>query len=225
MKRREIVLNGLADAVPIACGMLAVSCAMPDSFRIGYHLFWLILFCAVSAVLLSFWMTAPRFGILFGAVYLAGVIAIFAILILNEKLSRSAVALANDICRILPENTAAAVTGILRFDPDVLAREAAKAENPRAGITLILILIAAVHGLFMTGALVRSRTVLLSLMIPLPMFMLSLIDYRQPALWIVLSLCVYFGYALLATDFGKADRARNTGLRCCLRRCCCCSGC
>lgn len=203
MKRREIVLNGLADAVPIACGMLAVSCAMPDSFRIGYHLFWLILFCVVSAVLLSFWMTAPRFGILFGAVYLAGVIAIFAILILNEKLSRSAVALANDICRILPENTAAAVTGILRFDPDVLAREAAKAENPRAGITLILILIAAVHGLFMTGALVRSRTVLLSLMIPLPMFMFSLIDYRQPALWIVFSLCIYLGYALLGNGLRK----------------------
>lgn len=209
MKQRDVFLNGIADAVPLACGMLAASCALPSAFSIGYSAFHLILFCLVSAVLLAFWMDAPRLGWIFGAVFLAIVILIGAVRM--HRIADGVVTLAAKVYDGLPEDLCKAIRSIPQFDPERLAAAAARVDDPRAVVTLILILIAAVNGLLMTGATVRSKAVLLSLMIPLPMLLAALLHRsKQPSIWVIILLLIYFGYALIGNGLRRGEsREKN----------------
>ncbi len=209
MSRRDVFLNGIADAIPLACGMLAVSCALPTAFSIGFSLIHIILFCVLSALLLAFWMDAPRFGFGFGAIFLSIVILICAFRM--RRIVNGAVVFASDLYNEFPGELSDALRGFLQFDPEQLAAAAGKAENPDGAVTVVMILIAAANGLLMTGAMTRSKTVLLSLMVPLPALLIGLIHVqKQPKVWVIVLLTFYFGYALLGNGLRKGEaREKN----------------
>ncbi len=201
MKRGQIVLAGFADALPIACGMLASVCAMPTAFGIGFSLPPLILFCAVSAILLSFWMHVPKYGFGFGAIYLAGVIMLMVFRL--SKIGDGAVYLIDFVLRFLEHDVTILpdLTGL-----DALASQVA---DPTASVTLFLMMIAALTGILLAFSLIRSKMILLPAMIPLPLILLSLFySDQQPALWTILLLTFYFGYSLLGYGLRKEDAPR-----------------
>ncbi len=202
MKRAEVVLKGFGDAVPVACGMIACCCAMMTAYQIEFIKTPLILFCVFAALLLSFWMNLPKYGLAFGATYAlcVGVIFVFCI----QKVGDGAIALVYRLLDELPKE----LSGI--FDMGRLANAAARVADPTSCITVFLIMIAAVTGFMLAFSLIRSKMVLLPLLIPLPLLLVSLVyTNRTPALWTMLLLSVYIGYALLGNGLRKGDMKRR----------------
>ena len=198
MKRGEIVLAGFADAVPLACGMIAAVSAVMTAYRIEFSLMPLILFCAFSALLLSFWMNVPKYGFGFGALFLTCVIMLCAFRM--TEIGSGAIALAYRVIDNLPAELSA------RFNTEALLEAAAQVQDPKSGITLVLMLISALNGIILSFSLIRSKTVLLPLLIPLPMLLASLAyTNMQPARWTMVLLCVYFGYTLLGNGLRKSE--------------------
>lgn len=204
MKRRNVILNGISDAIPLACGMIAVSCAMPGVYSIDFSLIPLVMFCIAAAFLLAFWMDAPRFGIGFGAIFLL-IVALICVIRMQEIIDGTIV-FADKLYEGFPKELCEGFREILQFDAERLTAAAAAVRKPKTAATLILILIAAVNGLLMTGALTRCKTVLLSLMVPLPMLLICMIRSQvQPPVWTAVLLLIYFGYVLLGNGIRKGD--------------------
>ena len=198
MKRGERILAGFADAIAIACGMIGTVSTVMTAYRIGFSLTPLILFCAFSALLLSFWMSVPRYGFGFGAMFLTCVIMLCAFRM--SQIGEGATVLAARLADTLP----AALTG--RFPLDALTEAASAVADPETGVTLVLLLIAALNGIILAFSLIHSKTVLLPLLIPLPMLLMSLVyTDMQPALWTMVLLCIYFGYTLLGNGLRKSE--------------------
>ena len=209
MKRGEIVLAGIADAVPVACGMIASVCAAMTAYQIGFSLVPLITFCVFSALLLSFWMNVPRYGFGFGALFLTCVIMLCAFRM--QRIGEGAVTCVYRLLDTMPESLKKL------FDMEALANTAAQIEDPESALTLFLMVIAAVNGVILAFSLIRSKTVLLPLLIPLPMLLASLVYTNlQPAIWTMLLTCVYFGYALLGNGLRKGETPGRGALFVCL---------
>ncbi len=209
MKRGEIVLAGIADAVPVACGMIASVCAAMTAYQIGFSLVPLILFCVFSALLLSFWMNVPRYGFGFGALFLTCVIMLCAFRM--QRIGEGAVTCVYRLLDTMPESLKKL------FDMEALANTAAQIEDPESALTLFLMVVAAVNGVILAFSLIRSKTVLLPLLIPLPMLLASLVYTNlQPAIWTMLLTCVYFGYALLGNGLRKGETPGRGALFVCL---------
>ncbi len=198
MKRGEIVLAGFADAVPVACGMLASVCAVMTAYRIGFSLVPLILFCVFSALLLSFWMNVPRYGFGFGALFLTCVVMLCAFRM--QRIGEGAVIFAYRLLDMMPE-----ALGKL-FDMAALENAAAPIADPESALTLFLMLLAGLNGVILAFSLIRSKTVLLPLLIPLPMLLAALVyTNMQPAIWTIVLTGVYLGYALIGNGLRKSE--------------------
>ena len=198
MKRGEIVLAGFADAVPIACGMIASVCMMLTAYSIAFLLLPLVLFCVFSALLLSFWMNVPRYGFGFGALFLTCVIMLCVFRM--QQIGEGAIAFSYQFLETMPD----ALSGL--FDMDALWMAAEPIANPAAGITFFMMLIAGVNGLLLAFSLIKSKTVLLPLLIPVPMFLAALVYTNlPPATWTIVSACVYYGYVLFGNGFRKSE--------------------
>ncbi|MBR4907197.1 MAG: hypothetical protein IKZ44_10165 [Clostridia bacterium] len=201
-KSVSIVLKGFGDAVPIACGMIACTCAMMTAYEIGFSRTPLILFCIFSALLLSFWMNVPKYGFGFGALFLSFVIMLCAFRM--KRIGDGAVSLIYRLLYELPKG----ISGLV--DMDALTIAAEKVANPESCISLFLMLVAAFFGFMLAFSLIRSKMVLLPLLIPLPMLLVSLVyTNRPPALWTMALLAVYMGYALLGNGLRKGDFKRH----------------
>lgn len=198
MKRREIILVGVADAVPVACGMIATVCSMMTAYRIEFSLLPLILFCAFAALLLSFWMNVPRYGFGFGALFLTCVIMVCAFRM--RQVGEGAVTFAYRFLDAVPDQFSRL------FDLGSLTYAAAQVEDPKGCLTLFLMLLAAINGVVLAFALIRSKTVLLPLLLPLPMLLAGLAyTNMQPAIWTTVLIAVYFGYALTGNGLRKSE--------------------
>ena len=198
----SIVLKGFGDAVPIACGMIACACAMMTAYDIGFSRTPLILFCIFSALLLSFWMNVPKYGFGFGALFLSFVIMLCAFRM--KQIGDGAVSLVYRLLCELPKGLSELV------DMNALTIAAEKVTDPESCISLFLMLLAAFFGFMLAFSLVRSKMVLLPLLIPLPMLLVSLIYTNYPpALWTVALLAVYMGYVLLGNGLRKGDFERH----------------
>ncbi len=198
----SIVLKGFGDAVPIACGMIACACAMMTAYDIGYSRALLILFCIFSALLLSFWMNVPKYGFGFGALFLSFVIMLCAFRM--QKIGDGAVSLVYRLLEELPKG----LSGLVNMEALTIAAE--KVTDPETCISLFLMLVAAFFGFMLAFSLIRSKMVLLPLLIPLPMLLVSLIyTNRPPALWTMALLAVYIGYALLGNGLRRGDFKRH----------------
>lgn len=198
MKRGEIVLSGFADAVPVACGMIAIAAVVPTAFGIGFLAGYLIAFCAFSALLLSFWMHVPRYGFGFGAIYFTTLIML--IVFCSKQIAEGAQTLFYRVMDTLPDSLSRT------FDMGALAEKVESFTDPDAGVTLVLMLITALFGFMLAFSLIRSKIVLLSMLIPLPPILLSLYYTDQPpALWTIVLLAVYCGYVLLGNALRKSE--------------------
>lgn len=202
MKRGEIVLHSLADAVPVACGMIAITCAMPTAYGIipkDAAPVLLCIFCALSALLLSFWLNVPRFGIWFGAAYLIGIAALF--ITQFQRIIDGGTVLLYRVLEVLPGSVSRTV------DMEQLLEKTMEIADPELCITIVLMMFATVFGLLLSFTLIHSKMVILSLLAPLPPLLLSLY-YKdlQPALWTFLLLSVYLGYAVLGNGLRKSDK-------------------
>ena len=202
MKRWNSMFKILFDAVLTACGMLACICAVPSAFMIPFSRMTLLIGCALAAVLLSAWMHLPRAGIVPGLVFLGGT---FVYGIINRKLILFGFrwiryALFDPLSRdfpMLPSVTAPAL-------PD-----GADFTYISPAVTSALLILAAGFGLLLAFALVRGKMALLSVLVPLLPFLLSLIYTDQPpALWTAVLLTIYCGGALLGQGLRKNDSKR-----------------
>ena len=202
MKLLNHVLKITADAVLIACGMLAAACAMPSAFEIPFSRPDMILSCLIAALLLSGWMHLPRGGILPGSVFLIGTIA-------YSIIRREAIAFG-------ARWIAYAVSSVLSLDfpsipayPAPTLPEGADVAYTGTAVTSVLMVFAVVVGLLMAFSLIRGKTSLLTVMIPLPAFLISLIyTDQQPALWTVVLLTVYCAGALLGQGIRRGNGKR-----------------
>ncbi len=201
-KSVSILIKGFGDAVPIACGMIACTCAMMTAYEIGFSRAPLILFCIFSALLLSFWMNVSKYGFGFGALFLSFVIMLCAFRM--QRMGDGAVSLIYRLLCELPKG----LSGLV--DMDALSIAAEKVADPESCISLFLMLVAAFFGFMLAFSLIRSKMVMLPLLIPLPMLLVSLVyTNRPPALWTMALLAVYFGYALLGNGLRKGDFKRH----------------
>ncbi len=202
MKRWNDVLKILADAVLIVCGILAAVCAVPTSFSIPFIRSTMLIGCVLAGLLLSAWMHLPRGGIGPGLTFLIGTVVYGAVqrntilfgtrwilYALTEPLSRDFSFIPALAAPALPEG--ADITYIA------------------PAVTSALLMLAAVIGLLLSFSLIRGRTALLSALMPLPTFLLSLVYTDQPpVVWVVVLLAVYCGGALLGQGVrrGNSDR-------------------
>ena len=198
MNAKQIALKGFADTVPIFCGTIACISMVVTSYQIDYSLTLLIPYCVFISLLLSFWMNVPKYGNFFGAMFIVRVLLLCTFRM--KKIGLGATVFAYRLISGLP-------TGISRlFDLDALSAAAVPIEDPRVFVTLFLMAVAAVIGLMLAFSLIRSKMVLLPLLIPLPMLLVSLIyTNRQPAFWTIMLLSVFFGYTLLGNGLRRGD--------------------
>lgn len=198
MKRGEIALKGVGDAVPVACGMIACVCMSLTAYHIGFAEAHFIVFCVLIAVLLSFWMNLPKYGLVLGGLFFARLLILFVFRM--RQIGDGAVVFAYRLLEELPNR----LTELFGLEGLAVAAEAV--EDPDLCVTLFLMLVAALFGFLLAFSLIRSKMVLLPLLIPLPMLLVSIVyTNRPPALWTVELLTVYFGYALLGNGLRKSN--------------------
>ncbi len=196
MKPGKVLLTGLIGAAPVACGMIVSACAFPTAFKIGFSLVPLILFCVAASLLLSFWMTAPKYGFGFGALYIAGVILLVVFCL--EHITDGANAFAYRTLEQLSEAVKES------FDMEELSRTIEKIDHPDLCISLLLMTVVAGIGIPLAYALLRSKMSALAILIPLPPILVSFAyTDMPPEMWVILLFAIYCGYALLGTGFKK----------------------
>lgn len=202
MKRADVVLRSVGDTVPVACGMIACICAATTAYQIDFAKTPLILFCIFSALLLSLWMNIPKYGFGFGTLFFTCVILLCVFRM--RQISEGATAFLYRLLNELPKG----LSGL--FDMESMAETTAAIRDPEGCIALFLMLVAAFMGFLLAFSLIRSKMVLLPLLIPLPMLLVSLVyTNRPPALWTMVLLTVYFGCALLGNGLRKSDTVRR----------------
>lgn len=198
MKTLNVVLKGLADAVAVACCMLAAVCALPTAFAIGFSLKGLILFCTIAALLLSFGMNMPRFGIVVGAAFLLGMLLF---IVFGYGLLRDGGVFYLDT--VLGE-----VRDSVTIVPDLSGLDALAAEvtEPERAVTAFLSGVAALIGLLASFSLIRGKLLLLPALIPLPMFLLGMVYTNcRPALWTAVLMALWCGYTLFGHGVRKGE--------------------
>ena len=186
------LLKIVTDAVLLACAMLASTCAVPSAFSVPFEVTTLIWMCALAALLLSGWLHLPRAGIAFGAVFMLVTIA-------YGVYDRSMIV---DGARYTWYYVLKPLSADFSFLP--VPAPVGELENPAAAVTAFLVILAVVYGMFTAFALIRGKMVLLTVLMPLPLYMVSLIYTNQPpALWTAILLLIYCGGVLVGHGLRK----------------------
>lgn len=197
MKRLNLLLRIFLDAALITCGNLAVVCAVPSAFRLPFEVGTLTWIFAIGALLLSAWMHIPKYGIIFGAIFFA-VVAVYGIL--DHEAIRQGAKYAW-YCVLEPLSMDFSMLPIPQPVEDLLF--------PAAAVTSFLTVVGSVLGLLLAFALIKGSSALLSVLVPLPPFLLSLVyTDQQPALWTVILLMIYVGGALLGVGVRRGEQKR-----------------
>lgn len=199
-KHWEPILRILFDAALVTCGTLATVCAVPTSFHIPFELLTLIWIFAVGALLLSACMHVKRGKLVYAAVF---VIAVVAYGVLDREAIKTGACLAwNGVAGPLSMDFAFLQT--IELEEEVLFAT--------ADITSFLLIVGLVFSVLLAFALIHGRMALLSVLVPLPPFLLSMIYTDQPpALWTAILLTVFCAGALLGQGVRKGN-AKRTGL-------------
>lgn len=185
------ILNVLCDAILICIAVLSVPCSVLTAYEIPFPLVPLIVASALIGICLSLWMHLPKYGFLAGIVY--GVVFIPLLffrrlpILYGFRLFRYAMLdlLAPDV-PFLPL-------------PDPVQPVSSSYIDPTGAVGWFTLLIIVILGLAVAWSLIRSRMILLPLIVPLPIFMLSLIYTDLPiAYWTVFLLMVYLGSAMVS---------------------------
>ena len=202
MKKCNGVLKIIADAALVACGMIASACAVPTAFSIPFSIATAVIGCALGALLLSAWMHLPRGGIAPGLMFLFGSV-IYGVI--RRKTVLFGV-------RWILYTITGPLSIDFKFIPAISAPMLPEGEDftyIATAVTSALLLLAAVIGLLLAFSLIRGKIPLLSVLIPLPAFMMSLIyTDMSPAIWAVILLMIYCGGALLGLGLRRENANR-----------------
>lgn len=200
----QSLLKILCDAALVAIAILSVPCAVLTAYQISYPLEPLILAAVSIGLVLSVWMHVPRFGIIAGGVYFA---ALIPLLIFNRK----AVIYGFRLFRFTMVDLLAPDVPFLSAPGPVETIEGLKA-TPSEAIGWFVLLVMAILGLSVAWSLIRSKMIVLPVIVPLPIFMLALIYTDLPlAHWTVFLLMIYIG-ACLITGSLRAHEADRYGI-------------
>ncbi len=202
MKRWNALLQILADGALIACGILAGACAVPTAFSIPFSRATMFLGCALAGLLLSGWMHLPRGGIAPGLAFLIGTVVFGA---LRRKIILFGI---RWILYAMTDPLSMDFSFVPKLSAPPLP-EGADAAYIATAVTSALLLLAAAIGLLLAFSLIRGKTSMLSALVPLPMFLLSLIYTDQPpAAWVVFLLAVYCGGSMLGQGVRRGSSHR-----------------
>ena len=203
MKRWNGFLHLIADAALIACGILASACAVPIAFEIPFSRATMFLGCACAALLLSGWMHLKRGGIAPGLVFLTGTIAYGAIR--RKMILFGARWILYGVTQWLSRDFS-----FIPFMPAPSLPDGADFAYITPAVTSTLLMLAAAVGIVLAYSLICGKTSILSTLIPLPTFLLSLVyTDLPPAWWVVLLLLIYCGGALLGQGVRRGHSHRS----------------
>ncbi|MBQ9189433.1 MAG: transglutaminase domain-containing protein, partial [Clostridia bacterium] len=200
-KQLHAVLNTLSDGVLITLTVLAAPCTVLTAYSVPYPLVALIFAAIGIGLCLSVWMHAHPFSLAAGILY-------FAVLMPLLVWKRLDILYGFRIVRY-------AMLDMLA--PDVPFLEAPAAVQIPAGLETLptdavgwfVLLVMALLGLSIAWSLIRSKMILLPVIVPIPMFMLSLIYTDLPiAYWAVFLLLLYFGTCLVTGSLRVYDAER-----------------
>ncbi|MBR0081887.1 MAG: transglutaminase domain-containing protein [Clostridia bacterium] len=196
-------LTVLTDAALVALAVLSVPCAVLTAYRVPFPLAPLAIAAAAIGLSLSIWMHVSKRG------YLAGIL-FFAVLTPLLLWKHAAIRYGFALFRYAMLDLLAADVPFLPnatpIDPAVSA-----GLDPVNAVGWFVLLVMALFGLSVAWSLIRSRMLLLPVIVPLPLFMLSVIYTDLPlAHWAVLLLMLYLG-TCLATGGLRVNEAEQYG--------------
>ena len=205
MKTRiQSFLEIMCDAILITIAVLSVPCSVLTAYDLEFPLGTMIIAAIGIGIVLSTWMHVERFGMISGAVY-------FAVLVPLLIINRKAVLYGFRLFRYTMLDLLAPDVPFLSSPEPVELIEGLKA-TPTEAIGWFALLVMALLGLSVAWSLIRSKMIVLPVIVPLPMFMLALIYTDLPlAHWTVFLLMVYIG-ACLITGSLRAHEAERYGI-------------
>ncbi len=192
------VLSVLADGILISLAVLATPCAVLTAYSVPFPLVPLVFAAVGIGLILSVWMHTPKFGFAAGILYFALMMPLLLLkrldILYGFRLVRYAMVdmLAPDVPFIDPPATVQLPIGL-----DSL---------PIDAVGWFALLVMALLGLSIGWSLIRSKMILLPVIVPIPMFMLSLIYTDLPiAHWTVFLLLLYLGTCLISGSLRVYD--------------------
>ena len=195
------LLSILADAALVTFATLAVPCAVLTAYQVPFPLVPLVWAAILIGLLLSVWMHAPKLGWIAGVAYFAvlGALLIWKWAAVRYGFSLFRYAMLDLLAADVPFLPAATpvdpVDGLWNI-PDI-------------AVGWFALLVMGLFGLSIAWSLIRSKMLILPLIVPLPMFMLSLIYTDLPlAHWTVLLLLLYLGGCMIGGGLRVSDAKR-----------------
>ena len=197
MKRKATVTDVLTDAVIIFCGAAAAVCAVPTAYTVYFSFSTLALQLAPTALVLSIIFHAEKWGWIGAAVLVPALIYRF-------YRTRAFIAFGYRLISY-------AMLRPLSLDHSFLPLPVVPSStmDPVKSATAFMFLCAAIFAFLIAPALIRSRSALPGLLIPLPTLLMSLV-YTDcvPDIYVMLLLAVYIGGLLLGREVRKSGARR-----------------
>lgn len=187
------ILNTLSDAALIAIAILAVPCAVLSAYEVPFSIGPLVTASILFGVCLSVWMHPSKYGFVAGILYGVVLIPLFLI-------KRRAILYGFRLFRFTMLDLVAADIPFLT-SPEPLETVEELSVSQTASIGWFVLFVMAFFGLAVAWSLIRSRMILLPLIVPLPIFMLGLVYTDLPLEhWTVYLLMVYLGVCLVSGE-------------------------
>lgn len=197
----HFILNIFSDAVLIAIAVLAVPCAVLTAYEVPFEIGPLVTAAILFGICLSVWMHPSKYGFIAGILYGA---VLIPLLLINRK----AILYGFRLFRYTMLDMVAADIPFLS-SPDPLEPMEGLVISQQAAIGWFVLFVMAFFGLAVAWSLIRSRMILLPLIVPLPIFMLGLVYTDLPlAHWTVFLLMVYLGACLVSGELRVYETER-----------------
>ena len=194
-------LNVLSDAILVTLAILAVPCSVLTAYEVPFPLMALVWAAVLIGLCLSIWMHVPKYGyfagILYGAVLIPLMLWKRTAILYGFHLFRYSMLdlLAPDVPFLAAPEPVEPIEGLM--------------STPSAAVGWFVLLVMVLFGLSVAWSLICSHMILLPVIVPLPIFMLSLIYTDLPiGHWTVFLLMVYLGACLMSGGLRVYDAKR-----------------
>ena len=200
-KQFELWSAILADALLIAIAVISVPCAVLSAYSVPFSLRPLIMAALLIGLVLAVWMRLPKYGFVAGIAYFG---VLVPLLLFRWRAIRYGFALVRYAMLDLLAPDVPFLNAPEPIDPAM----AGGMMQPEA-VGWFTLLVMAIFGLSVAWSLIRSRMLILPAIVPVPMFMISLIYTDLPlAHWTVLLFVLYLGTCLVTGGMRVNDSPR-----------------
>lgn len=200
-KTVHFILNIFSDAALIAIVVLAVPCAVLTAYEVPFNLGPLVTAAILFGIVLSVWMRPSKYGFIAGILYGA---VLIPLLFINRK----AILYGFRLFRYTMLEMVSADIPFLS-SPEPLEAVEGLTVSQTGAIGWFTLFVMTFFGLSIAWSLIRSRMILLPLIVPLPIFMLGLVYTDLPlGHWTVFLLMVYLGACLISGELRVYETER-----------------